>query len=356
MKPRNYLMLLFIPALVIGGYLLGGWWNFLVPICCFVVYPFVNVFISFPAPDTQDSDQKYPSSAYSNVALSFVPVLVALTGWSLYAAGDASITRISFAGLALSVGIVNGVLGFTLAHEFIHRFSKIEQAAGYLLLLQNNYMHYGIEHVWGHHVYACTPEDPHTARIGESLYYYLLRAVKGTYKNALKIDAKKISRVSYKISFMHSRMLMFGVLQIMLMMLIFFTLGTFSLIFFLLQNAVAIMLLHIINYLQHYGLLRKKYPGGSYEKLGEHHAWNTDRYNKAVNLFQLESHADHHMHPGRTFDKLLHNDDSPAHPAGYSFMVLLSLVPPLWFKIMDKRILIRSEDLKKMKTHSFSES
>ena len=343
-------MLLFIPALVVGGYLLGGWWNFLVPLCCFVIYPVVNFFISIPSRENEVSHQKYPSSAYSNIALSFVPVLIALTGWSVYAAGDASITRISFAGLALSVGIVNGVLGFTLAHEFIHRFSKTEQVAGYLLLLQNNYMHYGIEHVWGHHVYACTPEDPHTARIGEPLYFYLPRAVKGTYKNAWKIDAKKLSRASYKFSFMHSRMLLFGVLQISLMLLIFFTLGSFSLIFFLLQNAVAIALLHIINYLQHYGLMRKRNLAGGFERLGAHHAWNTDRYNRAINLFQLESHADHHIHPGRTFDKLSHNDDSPAHPAGYSFMVLLSLVPPLWFKIMDKRILIRPEKFINIKT------
>ena len=345
MKPWNYMMLLFIPALVVGGYLLGGWWNFLAPLCCFVIYPVVNFFISFPARDNESTNQKYPSSAYSNIALSFVPVLIALTGWSVYAAGKASLTGISFVGLALSVGIVNGVLGFTLAHEFIHRFSKAEQVAGYLLLLQNNYMHYGIEHVWGHHVYACTPEDPHTARIGEPLYSYLPRAVKGTYKNAWKIDAKKLSKASFKFSFMHSRMLLFGVLQILLMLLIFFTLGSYSLIFFLLQNAVAIALLHIINYLQHYGLMRKKNLAGGYERLGAHHAWNTAHYNRAINLFQLESHADHHMHPGRTFDKLSHNDDSPAHPTGYSFMVLLSLVPPLWFKIMDKRILIRPDDL-----------
>jgi alkane 1-monooxygenase len=345
MKPWNYLILLFVPVLVVAGYLLGGWWNFLVPLCCFVAYPLSNFFLSSSAKDNADVQQTYSSSAYSSIALSFVPVLITLTGWAVYVAGSESISNVSFGGLALSVGIVNGVLGFTLAHEFIHRFSKTEQVAGYLLLLQNNYMHYGIEHVWGHHVYACTPEDPHTARIGEPIYFYLFRAIKGTYKNAWNIDAKKLSRASYKFSFMHSRMLLFAVLQILLMLLIFFTLGPLSLIFFLLQNAVAIALLHIINYLQHYGLMRKTSLTGGYERLGAHHAWNTGRYNKSINLFQLESHADHHMHPGRSFDKLSHHDDSPAHPAGYSFMVLLSLIPPLWFKIMDKRILMRSENL-----------
>jgi alkane 1-monooxygenase len=341
MKPWNYLILLFLPALVIGGYLLGGWWNFLVPSCCFVIYPLHNFFLSSSERDNANIRQAYSSGAFSNIALSFVPLLIAVTGWAVYVAGSISISHVSFAGLALSVGILNGVLGFTLAHEFIHRFSKTERAAGYVLLLQNNYMHYGIEHVWGHHVYACTPEDPHTARIGESLYLYLFRAVKGTYKNAWKIDVKRLSRASYNFSFMRSRMLLFGALQIILMLLIFFTCGVFSLIFFLLQNAVAIALLHIINYMQHYGLMRKRNYVGGFEKLGPHHAWNTGRYNKSINLFQLESHADHHMHPGRPFDKLSHHDDSPTHPAGYSFMVLLSLIPPLWFKIMNKRILIK---------------
>lgn len=339
MKPWNYLILLFVPALVVAGYLLGGWWNFLVPVCCFVVYPITNFFISSSTKDDVDKHQIYSSSFYSNIALSFVPVLIALTGWSTYIAGSTAISKVSFAGLALSVGIVNGVLGFTLAHEFIHRFSKMQQIAGYLLLLQNNYMHYGIEHVWGHHVYACTPEDPHTARIGEPLYSYLFRAIKGTYKNAYSIEMKKLSRASYKFSFMRNRMLLFGVLQIVLMLLIFFILGLHSLIFFLIQNVGAIGLLHIINYLQHYGLIRKSTITGNYERLSAHHAWNTGRYNKTINLFQLESHADHHIHPNRPFDKLSIYDESPEHPAGYSFMVLLSLVPPLWFKIMNKRIL-----------------
>jgi alkane 1-monooxygenase len=344
MKPWNYLILLFVPGLVVAGYFLGGWWNFLVPVCCFVVYPLTNYYLSSSSKDNADVYQTYSSSAYSHIALCFAPVLFALTGWTVYVAGNTSVNTVSFTGLVLSVGIVNGVLGFTLAHEFIHRFSKTEQVAGYLLLLQNNYMHYGIEHVWGHHVYACTPEDPHTAHIGEPLYSYLFRAVKGTYKNAWKIDAKKLSRTSYKFSFMHNRMLLFGLLQILLMLLIFFTCGALSLIFFLLQNVVAIALLHIINYLQHYGLMRKTTLSGSYERLGTQHAWNTGRYNRSVNLFELESHADHHINPGRPFDKLSYYDDSPTHPAGYSFMVLLSLVPPLWFKIMDKRILVQSDN------------
>jgi len=110
------------------------------------------------------------------------------------------------------------------------------------------------------------------------------------------------------------------------------------LLFFFSQNIVAIILLHIINYMQHYGLMRMVKDTGKYEKMDAHHAWNTGRKNTSLNLFQLENHADHHMHPDRSFEELQHTDESPEHPAGYSFMVLLSLLPPLWFKIMNKRI------------------
>ncbi len=337
MKPWNYLLLLFLPAMVVAGYFLGGWFNFLVPFCCFVVYPVANLFI--PSSNTQQhSHNNYSAAAYSSVALFYVPVLVVLTGWAVYIAGNTAMDAVSFTGLVLSVGLVNTVLGFTLAHEFIHRFSKAEQAAGYLLLLLNNYMHYGIEHVWGHHVYACTPEDPHTARIGESLYAYLPRAINATYKNALKIETKKLSRLSYASPFIHNRMLFFALLQIVLILTVFFTCGLQSLAFFLLQNVVAILLLHIINYMQHYGLMRKKNMSGDYEKLGSLHAWNARYERKSINVFQLENHADHHMHPARPYEKLSHLDDSPAHPASYSSMVLLSLVPPLWFRIMNKKI------------------
>jgi len=335
MKPVNYLILLVLPAMVVAGYYLGGWFNFLVPVCCFLAYPVANLFLS----SSEDhAHQTYSSATYKNIALIFVPVLIALTAWGVYKAGATSITSIAYTGLVVSLGVVNSIIGFTLAHEFIHRLTKTEKFAGYFLLLQNNYMHYGIEHVKGHHVYACTPADPHTARIGESVYAFLPRAILRTYTNAIRIERKRLQHYNYKIPFLHNSMLWFGILQIGLMLAIFFVLNLPALMFFVSQNFVAIIMLHIVNYLQHYGLMRAKNADDKYEKLNEHHAWNCGKRNTSLNLFQLENHADHHMHPGKSFEKLQHTDNSPEHPAGYSFMVLLSLIPPLWFRIMNKRI------------------
>ena len=337
MKPVNYLILLVLPAMVIAGYYLGGWFNFLAPVCCFFAYPVANLFLS-SSEEHAHANKNYPLASYRTVALIFVPVLVCLTAWCIYTVSKSKINAVEFTGFVLSLGIVNSILGFTLAHEFIHRFTKTEKLAGYILLLQNNYMHYGIEHVGGHHVYACTPQDPHTARIGESIYSFLPRAILRTYTNAITIERKRLFRERIKIPLLRNRILWFGVLQIVLMLIIFFILNLSALIFFVLQNIVAITLLHIINYLQHYGLMRKANDAGNYEKLDVHHAWNTGKKNSSLNLFELENHADHHMHPDKRFEKLKHTDESPQHPAGYSFMVLLSLIPPLWFKVMNKRI------------------
>jgi alkane 1-monooxygenase len=261
-----------------------------------------------------------------------------LTAWCVYIAAIGQLSTVSFIGLALSLGIVNGVLGFTIAHELIHHFKKIDLTCGYMLLLQNNYMHYGIEHVWGHHVYACTPDDPHTARIDESVYAFLPRTIIATYKNAWKIEKSRLSRTFNVNISRRNRMVVFGILQIFLMIAILVLIGLKGFLFFVLQNIVAITLLHIINYIQHYGLLRRKKSNGNYERLDAHHAWSTDRHNKTVDLFHLENHAHHHMHPNLSFEKLTPTAESPKHPSGYSFMVLLSLVPPLWFKIMNKKV------------------
>lgn len=336
MKHLKYLVYLFLPALIIVGYNIGGWYNFLMPLICLWAYPVANLFLS--ASEEQAHAVFENSSAYIKITLLFVPVLIALTGWCVYNAGTQPLDIIEITGLAFSLGLVNGILGFTLAHEFIHRRKKLERFAGYLLLLQNNYLHYCDEHIRGHHVNACTPEDPHTARIGETIYSFLPRTFFQTYMNAIKIERKRLGKKKYKIPLLHNRLVWFAVLQLGLIVSIFFLLNEKALLFFIAQNMVAIQLLNIVEYLQHYGLMRQKNESGGYKKMDAQHAWETGKKNNVFSLFGLENHADHHLHPGKFFTELTQVEDSPKHPAGYSFMVFLVFIPPLWFKIMNKRI------------------
>jgi alkane 1-monooxygenase len=338
MTPWVFLRYLLLPAAVVTGSLLGEGWNFIVPVICFVIHPLLSLLTGAGQPSHRDEHAEYSSTVYRVVALLFVPILLATTVWAVYRVSHDALSAISITGLLLSTGIMNGIIGFTLAHEFIHRQNKVDKIAGHLLLLQNNYLHYSIEHIGGHHLYACTSKDPHTARINESFYLFLPRAIASTFTNAWEIECRRLIKKQYSIIGLHNRMLVFLFLHCITAIMIVLVAGWVAFAFLVLQSLVAIGLLHITNYLQHYGLLRKEVSPGRTEKISTHHAWNSRKGKDGLNLFQLEKHADHHLHPNRSYEQLLQHDNSPEMPTGYSGMIMLALMPPLWFRIMNRRI------------------
>jgi len=337
MSPWIFLRFLFLPAIVIAGNLLGGWWNFSIPVLCFIIHPVIGLLSGKNSSiHEEDNSSHYDEKAYRLVPLLFIPPLVFITTWAIIQSDRNSM--IEFIGIALSVGIVNGILGFTLAHELIHRHTRLERTAGYVLLLQNNYTYYGIEHIGGHHVYACTEKDPHTARLGESLYRFLPRAILFTFLNAWEIESNRLKRKEKKVISRHNRMLIFFLLQFFCYSIILAFPGWKPFLFFISQSVVAILLLNVTGYLQHYGLARKEIQKNHFERISAHHAWSSRPGNDGLNLFQVGKHADHHMHPSHSYEQLVHQHDSPEQPTGYSGMMWLALVPPLWFRIMNNRI------------------
>jgi alkane 1-monooxygenase len=337
MNPYKYLSLLFLPALAVAGYYAGGFWNLLTPACCFLLHPLVSIITKRKHPvQMEQPNESAERHAFRVVALCFLPALVLLFCWSLIQASR--LHGYDLICFSVAVGTVNGVIGFTLAHEFIHRHSKTERTGGLILLLINNYLHYEVEHIGGHHLYACTGKDPHTAHRGESFYHFLPRAIGGTYRNAWEIEIRKIR--SRSLAFFHykNRMLLYTAVQIAWWLLIFRLTGTGGLVFFFVQSAVAICLLHMINYLQHYGLMRRETADGKTERIAASHAWSSGQSQQEFNLFQVENHADHHMHPSHAYDQLVHHDESPRLPGGYTTMMCVALFPPVWFRLIHKRI------------------
>src|SRR6266498_4597960 len=259
MSPWLFLRFLFLPVLVILSNLLGGWWNFSVPVICFLIHPLLNFFSKKKSVShNQDTGAHhgYSTKAYRLVPFLFMPALTAITIWSIMQSRSSLVEELI--GLVLSVGMVNGILGFTLAHEFIHRRSRIEKTAGQILLIQNNYPYYGVEHIGGHHVYACTPKDPHTARIDESFYQFLPRAIRLTFLNTWEIESRRLARKKFYVFSTRNRMVQFILLQILLYAIIITWVGWKPFLFFICQGIVSILLLSITDYLQHYGLLRKE--------------------------------------------------------------------------------------------------
>ena len=340
MNTLIYARFLLLPLLVVVGYEAGGWWNFITPVTCFMIHPILNVLQK-----NKKLQEHGPAStaACRVIEMIYVPVLIGLSIWAIYQ--SAFISGSAWFGFAVSTGLVNGILGFTLAHELIHRMNNAEKLAGYVLLLNNFYMHYGIEHVWGHHVYASTPKDPHTAKAGQSFYAFLPSAILRTFTNACEIEKRKLHRKQYKWLSPHNRIFCFLLLQLLIAIIICRN-GLFSLYFFLLQSAVAIFLLHVVNYLQHYGLMRREFSVGHTEKMTGHHSWSSGNRLKNLSLFQLENHAHHHLHPTHQYETLQPINESPEYPTGYSGMIVLAMIPPLWFRIVHKRLQLTKNQLK----------
>lgn len=337
MNLYKYLLLLLVPLTLVPGFIWQGPFTFLTPFCCFVLLPVVE---ALPFKFKKSSFQNECSPAiFLRLSFLFVSVvwLLILIACIVVSSPSIQLSNASFIGLMLSVGIVNGTIGFTLAHEFIHKHSVTEKLLGQILLASSNYMHYSIEHVHGHHVYACTFQDPNSARRGESFYHFFFRSITGSYKSAWQIERKRLKKLHLHFYSFSNKMIYFQILQTIVSLIILFVFGTNALLFFAGQSIVAILIHQVVNYIQHYALIREQH-NGQHEKLKAHHSWSIPGSCKIIDLFQVQHHAHHHIHASKPFYKLLPEDASPKLPANYASMIVLSLIPPLWFKVIDKYI------------------
>jgi alkane 1-monooxygenase len=241
-------------------------------------------------------------------------------------------------GVAFSVGFITGSQGITFAHELGHSKLKIDRFCAWVLMTSVCYGHFMVEHYRGHHPLAATQEDPASARYGESLYRFLPRTLWGSLASGWRLEAQRIAQMQ---SFwLRSPLVWSALASLMLFMLpalyLYAQAAIKYIAFFAFQSLVAIMLLEMVNYIEHYGL-RRQSPGGKREAFGVAHAWNADHLASNSLLANLQRHSDHHMHawkPYATLEPL----PGPQLPTGYAGCILLAMWPPLWFALMHPRI------------------
>lgn len=237
-------------------------------------------------------------------------------------------------GWVLSVGIVTGGIGIVVAHELVHKNTWYEKNSGGLLLALVCYGTFKVEHLRGHHVCVGTELDASTAKYNQSLYSFLLQTFRHNFINGWRLEILRLKNKGLSPFSMQNELLCWYGVSITIAALLTFLFGWQALAFFLLQSFVAITLLEITNYIEHYGLQRKKLANGRYEHVTPMHSWNSDYLLSNLILFQLQRHSDHHVAAKRRYQSLIHKQTSPQLPAGYPTMVLLALVPPLWYKII----------------------
>jgi alkane 1-monooxygenase len=244
-------------------------------------------------------------------------------------------------GLAISIGCIGGI-GINTAHELGHKKESHERWLSKIALAQSFYGHFYIEHNRGHHVRVATPEDPASARVGENFYRFWPRTVTGSLKSAWRLERRRYARRGQHPWRIGNDVLNAWLISAVLWGAMMTWLGVGILPYLLIQAVVGFSLLEVVNYMEHYGMLRQKVgaPGrGRYERVDPSHSWNSNNIATNVLLYHLQRHSDHHANPTRRYQTLRDFEESPNLPTGYAGMILLAIFPPLWRRVMDPRVL-----------------
>ena len=279
-----------------------------------------------------EQDRYYRWCTYLFIPLQYVSFVFA--GW-MWAEGGLSV--IESIGLATTVGCVNGI-AIADAHELGHKREQVERWLAKIALAPTGYGHFYIEHNRGHHVRVAPPEDPASARLGESFYRFLPRTVIGSLKSAWHLEKARFDRMGRSPWSIRNDILNAWLMTVVLWGAFIAVFGVGVIPYLLIQAVIGFSLLEVVNYLEHYGLLRQKREDGRYERTRPEHSWNSNIVASNVFLYHLQRHSDHHAHPLRRYQALRHHDEAPELPAGYATMILLAVIPPLWRRVMDKRV------------------
>lgn len=340
MKDLKYLAALTIPFAAIISIYLKGYWSFFTPVYAFGIIPLLELVLPQNAKNYSETDLKNKSAnpLFDWMLYLNLPFVFCLLAWALIEVTMRALETYEIIGFVLSIGIVLGVNGINVAHELGHRQASKERFLGKLLLLPSLYMHFYIEHNFGHHLHAATKEDPATARYNQSLYSFWITSVFRQYASAWKIQAKLLKNNKQSFFSIKNDMLWYILFQAAYLVLIFFVFGNIGLLFALSCAVVGFLLLETVNYIEHYGLLRLKIDSGRYERVREIHSWNSNHVVGRIVLYELTRHSDHHYRSSKKYQLLECYDDSPEMPYGYPTSMVIAFFPPLWFGIMNKRV------------------
>jgi alkane 1-monooxygenase len=279
-----------------------------------------------------EEDRYYRWCTYLFIPMQYVSLVFACWVW---ATQDLSV--VSAIGLAFTVGSVNGI-AIANAHELGHKREQIEKWLAKIALAPTWYGHFFVEHNRGHHVRVSTPEDPASSRLGENFYEFLPRTIIGSFKSSWKLEKLRFDRMEKSPWTLKNDIVNAWVISLVVWGVLLAVFGVGILPYMLLQAFFGFSLLEVVNYLEHYGLLRQKREDGRYERCAPEHSWNSNIVASNVFLYHLQRHSDHHAHPLRRYQALRNWEGAPELPAGYATMIVAAYLPPVWKRVMDHRV------------------
>ena len=314
------------------------WFAWLPTVVLFGILPLLDVMIGPDvAPRGQAAGDWYPRRL---VPLLAAVVFAAVLAWSLwvFATHPHRFGWLAACGWALALGDLGGTVAINVAHELVHRRRRWERALGGLLLSLVGYGGFKIEHTRWHHVHVATERDPSSAPLGRTIYAQVPFAIWHNTRHAARLATAGAKQRGRPVPWLLNEFNGWMAVSMLVGVTVAVMLGGAALVLFIAQGLLAISLLEVINYIEHYGLRRGRQADGRYERPGPAHSWDADFWLSNSLLLALPRHADHHANPGRSFDALELADSAPRLPLGYASLVTLTLCPPLWRRLVHPRL------------------
>jgi alkane 1-monooxygenase len=344
-KRHAWLLSLAVPALVAAGPLLMFWLHDVRALWLPVLFiyggvPLLDALMGVDRSNPPESavPQLEADLFYRRVTFALVPILWAAFVFSAWFVATQQLPWHGWLAMVLTGGGIGGFC-INLGHELGHKQTRLERWLAKIVLAPTGYGHFFIEHNRGHHRDVATPDDPASSRMGESIWRFVLREIPGAARRAWRLESDRLQRDGLPRWSLHNEILQPALITVALWTALVLWLGLGVLPFLLAMSAWANFQLTSANYIEHYGLLRGRRADGRYERCQPHHSWNSNHVFSNWAVFHLQRHSDHHAHPGRRYQSLRHFENLPQLPSGYFGMFVVAYLPPLWFRVMDRRLL-----------------
>ena len=335
-----WMSILLVPLAILGAWA-GGLALLLLPLYAIGLTTLLDALSGLneenPDPDTPEEGLFW----YRLVTLIWFPVqIVTVLSLIWYATHTGHLATWEKILLFYGVGVMSGGIGIVYAHELMHQKNRVERWLGDLLMASVLYSHFRSEHLLVHHIHVGTPRDPVTARFNEGFHRFFWRVLRDCPRSAFRAEKAMLARKGKPWHDAANPFWRYWALQGALIVIVLTIGGWAGLALFLFQAFIAVTLLELTNYIEHYGLTRKHMGSGKYEHVQPRHSWNASHRVSNWLLINLQRHSDHHYKPSRRFPLLQtwSEADAPQLPLGYPAMTAIALFPPLWRRHMNPRV------------------
>lgn len=344
---KRWLWLASVAAPGVGGFAAlmvltgqGLWWSWFALAFFYVGVTALDVAIGEDPfnPPTELVEELSEDKWYRSLLFASLPVYVVSLATTVLAIGLVELPLWAWLGLTLAAGAGSGT-ALVIGHELGHKPGRLDQWGAKIACALSGYAHFCIEHNRGHHVQVATPEDPASARFGESLYGFARRELPGALVRGWRLERRRLAKKGLPFWHWRNDLLQGYALHLAIVAASVAAFGWPIILFFVVHDIFAWFHLTMANYVEHYALLRQKREDGRYEPCEPRHSWNTNHIVSNLTLFHLQRHSDHHANPLRPYQALRNFDDLPRLPSGYPGSFLLASVPPLWFRVMNPKAL-----------------